>query len=436
VNQQAIAQQLKDLLSSSQVQLFQELDADSKKQFIQAGVAESAIAVHPNSQEELAKLIGYAHQHQWKLLPCGNATKLSWGALIQGVDLIVSTTRLNRLIEHASGDMTVTAEAGMKLSELQTIVAQAGQFLPLDPLYSVDATLGGIVATASAGSLRQRYGGVRDLLLGISFVRADGQIAKAGGRVVKNVAGYDLMKLFTGSYGTLGVFSQLTWRVYALPEDSQTMLLTGADEAISQVIHQLIATTFTPTAVDLLLPTTVAALGMGDHLGLLVRFQTIAAGVTEQSNRLSELSQTLGLNRSTYHAVDEHTLWQQLRELIEDSPETPSILCKMGVQPANAVATLMQINQKTASAGFIHAGSGVGLLRIKGTALEPQTLLEIRQLCEKQGGFLSVLEAPIALKQKLDVWGYAGNALDLMSRIKQQFDPECLLSPHRSVGGL
>jgi glycolate oxidase FAD binding subunit len=167
----------------------------------------------PTSESELAELVTIANRDRTQLVVAGNSTKLDWGGTVKGAKSIVSTQKLDRLIAHAVGDLTVTVEAGINFANLQTILAAAGQFLPLDPVYPDRATIGGIIATANTGSLRHRYGGVRDLLLGISFVRSDGKIAKAGGRVVKNVAGYDMMKLFTGSYGTLGILTAVTLRV-------------------------------------------------------------------------------------------------------------------------------------------------------------------------------------------------------------------------------
>lgn len=153
--------------------------------------------VYPQTPEQLGTVVSLARQNQWRILPCGSGSKLHWGGIPKDINIVVSTARMNQLIDHASGDLTVTVQAGMKYAELQKILAATGQFLALDPSYSDRATIGGIVATADTGSLRQRYNSVRDQLLGISFVRADGQLTKAGGRVVKNVAGYDLMKLLT-----------------------------------------------------------------------------------------------------------------------------------------------------------------------------------------------------------------------------------------------
>src|SRR4028119_921788 len=247
--------------------------------------------VYPNTQEELAAVIAWAAQNRCAVLPCGSGSKLDWGGLVKldpadppgaGAIAVASTARLNRLVEHAVGDLTVTAEAGMKFADLQLLLAAAGQFLRIDPAYPQQATLGGIVATADAGSLRHRYRGVRDLLLGMTFVRSDGKIAVAGGRVVKNVAGYDLMKLFTGSFGTLGVISQVTFRVYPLHLSSQTVLLTGEADAIATATQTLLASALTPTAADLLSAQLVNTLEAGAGMGLLVRFQSIAESVKQQ----------------------------------------------------------------------------------------------------------------------------------------------------------
>ena len=386
--------------------------------------------VYPHTTEQLAQVMAEAHRNKWRVLPCGSGSKLNWGGLAKDVDVVVSTERLNRLIEHAIGDLTVTVEAGMKFSRLQAMLADSGQFLALDPITQDTATIGGIVATADTGSLRQRYGSVRDQLLGMTFVRADGQIAKAGGRVVKNVAGYDLMKLFTGSYGTLGVLSQVTFRVYPLPEASGTVVLTGDAKAISQAADTLRGSALTPTQADLLSTQLVSNLELGKGLGLIARFQSIAESVKEQSNRLLEVGAQLGLQGTIYSAADEADLWRILREQMHSSASESGISCKIGVLPTAAVEVLTQ-----AEVGLIHIASGLGVLRFEGENTVDK-VLEIRNLCQTHGGFLTILSAPVKVKQEFDVWGYTGNAVQLMRRIKEQFDKEYILSPGRFVGGI
>ena len=396
--------------------------------------------VYPNTQEELAAVIAWARNNRWGVLPTGSGSKLDWGGLVKldpanppgaGAIAAVSTARLNRLVEHAVGDLTVTAEAGMKFADLQLLLAAAGQFLPIDPAYPQQATLGGIVATADAGSLRHRYRGVRDLLLGMTFVRSDGKIAVAGGRVVKNVAGYDLMKLFTGAYGTLGVISQVTFRVYPLPESSGTVVLTGEVNALSQTAQILLSSALTPSAIDLLSPQLVAKLGLGKGTGLVVRFQSIAPSVKQQSARLLEVGEKLGLQGSSCCENEEEQLWQRLPETMWDSGTKSAIICKIGIRPSEAVTA---INELPVQDALIHAGSGLGVLRFETATAD--TLLQVRRGCEAKGGFLTVLAAEPDIKQQLDVWGYNGSAIDLMRRIKQQFDPENLLSPHRFISGI
>lgn len=436
----AIAPQLETIVSQSGICDWENIDAIRQKLIFQAiapGTPPSCI-VYPNTEAELAEVIGCAHDNNWRVLPCGSKSKLSWGGLVENVQLIVSTERLNQVIQHAVGDLTVTVEAGANFTHLQDTLAKAGQFLALDPAAPESATIGGIVATADSGSLRQRYGGVRDQLLGITFVRADGQIAKAGGRVVKNVAGYDLMKLFTGSYGTLGIITSVTFRVYPLPPSSQTVVLTGAADAIAQASTTLRSSALTPTAADLLSSQLVARLGIGKGLALIARFQSMTESVKQQSTRLLEVGQQLGLQGAIYSAGDESNLWQKLRAEMRASTTKPVITCKIGVLPSTAQATLTQLDSiaPEIGLGLIHSGSGLGLLRLETDAEMLETILKMRSHCQSQGGFLTLLQAPISLKQQLDVWGYAGNALDLMRRIKQQFDPQNILSPHRFVGGI
>lgn len=426
-------EELQSIVGTAGICLRQDTEAFWQERVEKAVAPGTSIActVYPNTQEELAALIACARQNRWRVLPCGSGSKLDWGGLVEGVNIAVSTARLNRLVEHAVGDLTVTAAAGMKFADLQAVLGAAGQFLPIDPAYPQQATLGGIIATADTGSLRHRYRGVRDLLLGITFVRSDGKIAVAGGRVVKNVAGYDLMKLFTGSYGTLGIISQVTFRVYPLPESSGTVILTGEAGALAQAAQILLSSALTPTAVDLLSPDLVTKLGLGKGTGLIVRFQSIAESVQQQSARLLEVGEKLGLQGTKCSEDDEHQLWQRLPETMWDSGTKSAIICKIGIRPSEAVTF---INELPIQDAWIHAGSGLGVLRFETATAE--TLLQVRQKCEAKGGFLTVLVAPTDIKQELDVWGYTGSAIDLMRRIKQQFDPENILSPNRFISGI
>jgi glycolate oxidase FAD binding subunit len=394
-----------------------------------------ALPVHlPSNTEELTAIVTNAHQDRQPLLVCGSGSKLTWGGLVTDATAIVSTEKLDRVIAHAVGDLTVTVEAGLTLDRLQSTLAEAGQFLPLDPVYPDRATLGGIIATADTGSWRHRYGGVRDLLLGISFVRADGKIAKAGGRVVKNVAGYDLMKLFTGSYGTLGILTEVTFRVYPLPGASATVILTGDTAALTTTVRQLLASALTPMAVDVLSTALSQQLEISNTPSLVVKFATLPASIEQQSSQLLEMGKALGLKGGTWQGEPEQQLWRGIQTGIwgqtpigVDAPA--AIACKLGVKPMAAVDTLAMLDRLTdnSNLGAIHVGSGVGAT----TLTAPEQIAPLRIHCEAAGGFLSVLQAPTAVKQSIDVWGYRSNARVLMEQLKQQFDPQGILNPGR-----
>jgi len=407
--------------------------------------------VAPRTVSELAEVVAWAAQEKVPLLPCGQGSKLAWGGLAEGIRVVVSTERLTHVLDHAVGDMVVTAEAGVSFAALQAQLATHRQFISLDPAYGDRATLGGIVATADAGALRQRYGGVRDLLIGLSLVRCDGKIAKAGGKVVKNVAGYDLMKLMTGSYGSLGILSQLTFRTYPLPDAAGTAVLTGNGEAIAHLLQALLLSSLTPTAIELLAPPTLVALGLGQglpsDLGLFIRFQSIAISVEQQLAQALEMAQAQGLkgDRLLPSATDdpEASLWKQLRELWDSPAHATTITCKIGVRPSQAVALLTDLHaQFPLTLGTIHAGSGLGTVAWEVGAIAPASLAtqlqEMRDRCQTQGGFLSILQASPNLKHQLqphlELWGVVGNSLPLMQDLKQRFDPQRILSPGRFVG--
>ena len=382
--------------------------------------------VYPQTQEQLAEVITAAYRNKWRVLPCGNGSKLKWGSLTK-VDIVVSTQRLNKIINHAVGDLTITVEAGVKFADIQATLAKHNQILALNPTTPDLATIGGIIATNDTGSLRQRYGSVRDQLLGVTFVRADGQIARAGGKVVKNVAGYDLMKLFTGSYGSLSIITEATFRLYPMQSASGTAILTGSKDAISQAADTIRGSALTPTQADLLSSQLVSSMGIGKGLGLILRFESILESVKEQLNQVLQVGEKLGLTGAVYSDTEEQNLWHRLPEQIHLPESGSEITCKIGVLPNAAVEILDR-----ADLGSINISSGLGILRFE----DENKVLEMRELCQEYSGFLTVLSAPIEVKRKIDVWGYSGNALELMRGIKKQFDSENILSPGRFVGGI
>lgn len=387
--------------------------------------------IYPQTVAELTEIVSQASQSNISLLPCGNGSKLGWGKVRESPQWIVSSQKLTKVIDHAVGDLVVTVQAGLKLAELQNFLQPFNQFLPLDPTYPQDGTVGGMVATADAGTLRQRYGGVRDLVLGLSFVRWDGKVAKAGGKVVKNVAGYDLMKLFTGSYGTLGIISEITFRLYPLVRNSKTILVTGNLQSITQLRDKITNSGLSPVSAELLTASVVQELELGEETGLILRFQSICASIDQQIKQVQQYASAEGLNEKIFAEQTEERLWQKLKNLILIPSQEGSITAKFGIIPNESTNFYNQLAKLTQSQGLgmINIGSGVGKLQFV-KPVETEVITKLRSLCQSYQGYLTILDAPITLKQNIDPWGYTGNGLNMMRKIKQKFDPHNILNPN------
>ncbi len=404
--------------------------------------------LYPHSVEALTEAMRFAHRQGIAVIPMGSGSKLHWGGLVETAPWVICTRHLDRLVEHAVGDLTVTVEAGAKLRDIEEILAKSQQFLAIDPTYADDATIGGIVATGDMGSWRQRYNSIRDRLIGISFIRHDGELVKAGGRVVKNVAGFDLMKLLTASYGTLGVITQLTFRLYPIPDTSQTLILTGEPAPIGEAVMAIRRSSVVPTALDLLSGGLVHELGLGngkngDRLALAIRLQNVAPSVQQQGDRLRELAETLTLEMKPLNDDAEREFWRRSQSRLEQGTSGDRLLLKWGVRPTAMITTLAALDSlltqikvpaetQPAIARF-YAGSGLGHLNLPRSRVTSHLLGQLRRHCQANGGFLTVLEAPQSLKRQCDPWGYTGNAQRAMEQIKQKFDPQTRLSPGRFI---
>ncbi|MEL7086613.1 MAG: FAD-binding oxidoreductase [Cyanobacteria bacterium P01_A01_bin.3] len=395
-----------------------------------------AAVVFPNTIEQVAEVVAWAARERLALLPLGAGSKLGWGGTIPsspaGNAVIgVCLARLDRLVEHAVGDLTLTAEAGMPIASLQKTLEPIHQQLGIDPAFSDRATLGGVVATGDQGSLRQGYGSIRDRILGVTFVRSDGQVVRAGGRVVKNVAGYDLMKLVSGAYGTLGIVAQMTVRLYPLPEASSTVIVPGDLEQLTAIVGRIRASSLSPVKFDWLSPACTDAIlePSNRSAAIALQFANIPASVKQQVELASAFAREDGL---TAIAIDNETaVWKGLqaalgRDRVIHTDDT--VGCKFGVLPATAASVLNALEPSVFAQ--IHAGSGIGWAHFA-TLPSADTLLNLRDLCQQQGGYFTVLQAPKRLKNRLDIWGYAEDSLGLMRAIAHKFDPNRLFIPER-----
>ncbi len=409
------------------------------------------LVAEPATVEQAAAVLREATAGGKRVVCRGAGTKLGWGNPPAGAEIVLSTARLDRVHEHAEGDLIVKAEAGVRLDALQEVVGKAGQLLALDPPGAErGATLGGIVAANASGSWRLRYGTVRDLLIGITVVLADGTIAHAGGKVVKNVAGYDLGKLFTGSLGTLGLIAEVTFRLHPRTPDSATVRLeVGHPERAGEAVAAVLGSQLVPTALELHWPDPTAP---GT---LLVTFQGTAPGTTDQAKAAAELLGGVPVGTPTPGTPNPRmpnpegdppnfNLSARERGLLTLSTgPRDGLLVKAACVPSELPGAIRDLWDAAAEHGLRagltgHAASAVLYATLDGGATDALvgTILEARQRLAGRGGSLVVLGASLEVKQRLDVWGPVGDALPLMRRVKERFDPNGTLSPGRFVGGI
>jgi glycolate oxidase FAD binding subunit len=394
-----------------------------------------ALVAEPGTIEAVQEVMRATHQAGLRVVVRGGGTKLGWGAPPAGLDLVLSTARLDQVLEHAAGDLVVRAQAGVRLADLQRELAPAGQMLALDPP-EPDATLGGVVASGAAGPRRLRYGTARDLLIGVTVVLADGTLAHSGGKVVKNVAGYDLGKLFTGSFGTLGVLVEVIFRLHPLPAATGLAVAEVAtpDQA-GAAVRALSASSLVPSAVELDWPDPA---GPGT---LSVLVEGVAPGVEAQTGAAARLLAEHGQAR----VLDAGEVDAAVAAL-GATPWTPGpdvLGVKLATVPSDLPVALTALWEVAGAHDLDarvrgHAATGVLLAALRGgdAAAQAAFVADARDRLALGGATLVVQQATLEVKRAVDVWGPAGDAIGLMRRVKRQFDPGGVLSPGRFVGGI
>ena len=382
---------------------------------------------------ELQELVRDWHQQALPWLAAGSGSRLQWGAPVlpgrgESEPRVLSTSKLNQLLEHCAGDFTVTVQAGTPLQTLQEELRAAGQWLAIDwpwgsgPGGEHSGTVGGLVARGLAGGLRQRYLGVRDQLIGLSLLRADGTAAKAGGKVVKNVAGYDLMRLFCGSWGSLGLITELTLRTYPLPRHRRGLLVRGPLTALEQLRRRCLQAPLMPQRLDWW----SAALSGNSEPALLLALASVSgAAIADQLHQHSQAAAALGLEAE---ALDPDRLLELESHSRQGSGEW---LLQLGVKPAQTV-DLLADPALNGVACCLAAGAGLGMGWADAGSLPSYRVEQLRQRCLALGGQLSVLVQP-ASANPLPCWE-ASPAAAVIEALKREFDPLQQLARGRLPG--
>ena len=399
------------------------------------------IAVFPGSVEDVATVVQQAAAAGLPVVPWGGGTAAAVGAPSARPGLVLGLKRLDRLVEHEPGDLTATVEAGMTLDALQAALRARGQWLSLDPPDATTATIGGVIATDASGPRRHLYGTVRDLLIGVTVVTGDGRIVRGGGKVVKNVAGYDLPKLFVGAYGTLGIVVEATFKLRPLAEAERLLAVTFERlKDCGAAARAVMGAALIPNAVEILDATAGAPLGLG-AAALVVGFDGLGEQVDAQADELSALVTPFGAGAVS---VLSPTTWPRLAGAAPAAFASPAAVMTLSVLPALAAEAMEQgaaaaRQRNLGSAWSAHAGVGAvtgALAAGRDAATVAAVLADWRSIARAGGGHATLLSAPLTVKSLVPVWDDAGSAGRVMQRIKARLDPNNVLNPGRFVAGI
>ena len=389
-----------------------------------------ALVARPASTPEVAEVMRAAAGHGLTVVARGRGTKASWGRPPEQADLVVDLSRMSAVLDHAAGDLIVDTQAGTLLADVQRTVGTAGQRLALDEPVP-GSSVGGVLATNTSGPGRVAAGTARDLLIGVTVVRADGVVAKAGGRVVKNVAGYDLGKLVIGSYGTLAVVTEAVFRLHPVPP-ARRVASAPFDSAadVERLVQSVVHSQLVPGAVEVDWPA-------GGPGVVQVLLEGTEAGVQTRTAALVEL-----LGDGAWASEDLPDRWGRLPW--DDEPAAGRATALKATCALSGLAAVLGAARDAAAAAGVgialrgSAGTGVlsGALPAGADVAAVRTVVtRLREACTVAGGALVVLDGPAEVKAGVDTWGPVP-ALDLMHRVKERFDPERRLAPGRFVGGI
>jgi glycolate oxidase FAD binding subunit len=375
--------------------------------------------IQPSTAREVAAALKRASDARLSTVIRGAGTKMDWGRAASRIDVMLDLRRLNRLLEHQHGDLTATIEAGATLRDVNDALSRLGQGLPLDPPFADQATIGGILATNDSGPLRHRYGAPRDLVIGVQLATTDGELTKAGGKVVKNVAGYDLSRLIAGSFGSLAAIVSATFKLSPIPEASKTMRLVAEDAAsLAQVVRTVMSSQLDPIAFEV-------GAGREPALHALLRFASLPAAVDAQVAAATDALQGTVATVQVVEGYAERTLWLGHAARLWDQP---GAIVRASWLPASLATVIDELPPGAEMIG--RAAVGAGLVRIGGDEAEQARAIGMLRHSPHAGNVVIVRGSP-ALKALVDVWGPQGDRGRLLASMKRAFDPNGILNAGR-----
>lgn len=424
------------------------------------GVMPKAV-IFPRNTQEVSEVVKFANRKDLAIVPWGSGSKMSMGNPPERLDLVICTSRMNHMLDVDTSNLTITVEAGVKFRDIQARLATEEDrcYLPIDPSCSNTATIGGVVATNSAGPRRLLYNLPRDMILGVRVVAPNGEIAGAGGKTVKNVSGYDISKLMVGAMGSLGILCEMTFKLLPLPEKMETLLLSfDSFSDASDLANRIFETTLLPAAVEVMNSTSFANLRMGDipefdpdKYVVAVAFEAFQDAVERMVTDIKDMAIIFGAKTNASIKDRAHLrFWLAVSDLDPTlTGKFPGLIKVKLNYRISEWKDIFEFAHKTLAQNGIehailsHAGSGICLINL---LMDPgsdglvdkavEAMAKLLERSRKAGGNMIIQRAPTRVKNRLKVWGDSGSDFVVMKRIKGQLDPSGVMSPGRFVGGL
>lgn len=406
--------------------------------------------IEAKSEEDISKVLAYANKHDKTVNIVSGGTKRGYGGAIEQADILLSLATYKGIVEHSVGDLTLTVRPGMTLKEITDELSKNGQRVALDTSWPAIATIGGIVAANDSGAKRLLYGSARDLVIGTRIVYSDGRIIRTGGKVVKNVAGYDMNKLFTGSMGTLGVISEITIKLRPLPKYEGLSLLhfpIGNEQDIRDFSVLILDSFVEPVSLEILNPSISEKMIGKGHYTLAIAFEDRENAVLDQEKWITKHLPT-GAEHSVLHEEEARQWWEKFRHFGPNGYDD-------GINEANTQAALkigsnnldvlvnLEAADKFADAYHVaveaHGGVGHGISKVYVRGFPEDIISYIKALrtkVEERRGYVVCTHLPFTLREAVDVWGEKPGYFSLLEGIKRTNDPKEILNRQRFVGGI
>lgn len=415
-----------------------------------AGANEKKLLLSPATEEDICNILRLANEWKWTVTPLGNGSKLGMGGISSRADLYLSLKRMTGIVEFAAGDLTMTVRAGTTLREIDEYLREAGQFFPLDAPHPDRATIGGVVSANSSGPRRIRYGSARDHIIAMRVVYPNGKVIRTGARVVKNVAGYDMNKLFIGAMGTLGIITEVTFRLRPRPPLEKTLLIEAGDfGTLQKISSDILQSHLEPVTLEVCHPLNLLSKYKPDEHqrpGLVVTFADEAQAVDVQTQIVISMAWEQGCHVEVMEAGEADQWWRNFYSL-PPTVEKDRFAFKAGLWLTDVIPFMSEACKQADDAGLslsIHGGAGTGLVHLYFDDVKESKYPLLKEMFDRlrlwtdgKEGYVIVSHGTESFRQGGDVWGKVRpGVLSIMKGIKQQIDPEGILNNGIYVGGI